>query len=155
MAEGLRKLVGDKLQGKDGDVDTTAFKEKYVGLYFSAHWCPPCRGFTPKLVEWYNTFKSSANKDKMEMIFVSSDRDEAAFNEYYAEMPWHALPFSDRDRKVSTLYIMYVHLFFILWCYRQRKLYLMISCVVVINIYHTGIKESTILNMIKIFIQIN
>lgn len=24
-----------------------------VGLYFSAHWCPPCKGFTPELAKWY------------------------------------------------------------------------------------------------------
>ena len=30
---------------------------KVIGIYFSAHWCPPCRGFTPKLVEWYGKVK--------------------------------------------------------------------------------------------------
>ena len=28
--------IADSLNGKD-----------VVGLYFSAHWCPPCRAFTP------------------------------------------------------------------------------------------------------------
>eukprot|EP00928_Gymnodinium_smaydae_P100618 TRINITY_DN9915_c0_g1_i1.p1 TRINITY_DN9915_c0_g1~~TRINITY_DN9915_c0_g1_i1.p1 ORF type:complete len:402 (+),score=107.62 TRINITY_DN9915_c0_g1_i1:60-1265(+) len=68
---------------------------KYIGLYFSAHWCPPCRGFTPKLAEWYN----AGLKDKLEVIFVSSDRDEASFKEYFGEMPWSALPFEKRDAK--------------------------------------------------------
>ena len=36
-----------------------------------------------------------------EIIFASSDRDQAAFDEYYGEMPWLALPFSDRDRKAA------------------------------------------------------
>ena len=78
---------------------------KAVGLYFSAHWCPPCRGFTPKLAEWYNDFKKSDKAAEMEMIFVSSDKDDASFKEYYGEMPWHALPFADRERKVR-IYIL-------------------------------------------------
>lgn len=68
---------------------------KPIGLYFSAHWCPPCRGFTPKLAEYYK----NGLKDKMEIIFVSSDRDEAAFKEYHGEMPWPALPYSKRKEK--------------------------------------------------------
>merc|ERR1711920_393819 len=68
---------------------------KPIGLYFSAHWCPPCRGFTPKLAEFYK----DGLKDKMEIIFVSSDRDESSFNDYFGEMPWKALPFAKRDEK--------------------------------------------------------
>ncbi len=27
--------------------------KKIVAFYFSAHWCPPCRGFTPVLKKFY------------------------------------------------------------------------------------------------------
>lgn len=68
---------------------------KPIGLYFSAHWCPPCRGFTPKLAEFYK----NGLKDKMEIIFVSSDRDESSYNDYFGEMPWLALPYDKREAK--------------------------------------------------------
>ena len=64
-------------------------KGKYLGIYFSAHWCGPCRGFTPKLSEWY---KKDLSKKNFEIIFVSSDRDQGAFDGYLNEMPWVALP---------------------------------------------------------------
>eukprot|EP01031_Cornospumella_fuschlensis_P023236 gene23236-28222_t len=70
---------------------------KVVGLYFSAHWCPPCRGFTPKLAEKYQALKAQG-KD-FEVIFVSSDRNDAEFTQYFQEMPWMALKYSDRETK--------------------------------------------------------
>merc|ERR1711998_799630 len=93
----FKELCGDKILTKDGEVNTEeALAGKgAVAFYFSAHWCPPCRGFTPKLAEWYN----AGLKDKMEIIFVSSDRDEASFKEYFASMPWLCLPFENRDAK--------------------------------------------------------
>ena len=33
-----------------------------VGIYFSAHWCPPCRGFTPKLAESYLEMKAAESR---------------------------------------------------------------------------------------------
>jgi len=70
--------------------------KKALALYFSAHWCPPCRGFTPKMAEWY---KNNLKAKGLEVIFISSDRDEAAFKEYFAEQPWLALDYSDRSLK--------------------------------------------------------
>ena len=70
---------------------------KPVALYFSAHWCPPCRGFTPQLAKWY----SAGLKDKLEVVFVSSDRDQGAFDGYFGEQPWLALPFADRKAKAA------------------------------------------------------
>lgn len=100
----LVDLLGPKLQGKAGEVDTAAALDgKTVGLYFSAHWCPPCRGFTPKLASAYtDTFKAK----NLEVVFISSDRDKGAFDEYYGEMPWLALPYDARDlkNKISAKY---------------------------------------------------
>jgi len=73
-----------------------------AGLYFSAHWCPPCRGFTPELAKFYNEMKKKVG-DKLEIVFISSDRSEADWKGYFAEMPWLALPFSARDIKVGSL----------------------------------------------------
>lgn len=48
-----------------------------------------CRQFTPVLAKFY---KAHATKKKFEIIFVSSDRDNAQFMEYFGTMPWVALP---------------------------------------------------------------
>jgi len=79
----------------------TALSGMTIGLYFSAHWCPPCRGFTPHLVNFYNEFKKTDKGKDFEIIFVSSDRDQGAFDEYFKEMPWLSLPYSDRKTQAQ------------------------------------------------------
>merc|ERR1719169_144191 len=99
MTSFVEFLGATLLQGENGaKVSTTEVlsNKKAVALYFSAHWCPPCRGFTPKLAEYY---KKSLSDKGMRIVFVSSDRDEASFESYYGEQPWMALPFADRDAK--------------------------------------------------------
>jgi nucleoredoxin len=101
MASALETLLGTELvdgRGQKVAVKTLSGNDKVVGLYFSAHWCPPCRGFTPKLAEFYVATKAS-HGDKLEIVFISSDRDAEQWKAYFGEMPWLALPFSDRERK--------------------------------------------------------
>ena len=64
--------------------------KKFVALYFSAHWCGPCRKFTPLLTV---TYEDREDKDEVEVVFVSSDHDKDGFDEYYGEMPWAAVKF--------------------------------------------------------------
>jgi len=45
-----------------------------------------------------NAYKSYKGGD-VEVIFVSSDRDQGSFDEYFGEMPWQALPFGKRKEK--------------------------------------------------------
>merc|ERR1712154_12894 len=52
--------------------------KKKVLVYFSAHWCPPCRMFTPMLKEAYADDLKAAN---VEVVFVSCDKGpDEAFN---------------------------------------------------------------------------
>jgi len=92
------ELLGDKLLGAEGATSTASALDGKVAvaLYFSAHWCGPCRGFTPKLSQAY---KDALKAKGLEIVFVSSDRDQAAFDEYFGEMPFLALPYEARDKK--------------------------------------------------------
>ena len=99
----LQELLGDTVvngEGENVDVASLAGEGKVLGIYFSAHWCPPCRAFTPQLTNWYSNFKKGSNGSKFEIVYVSSDKDEKSFQEYYSEMPWLALPFAQREKKV-------------------------------------------------------
>jgi nucleoredoxin len=99
-------LLGDILLVKDAD--GKAFKEcssrevladcDAVGLYYSASWCRPCTMFTPELADRYKQLKAAGKK--VEIVLISGDDEEDAFKKYYEEnMPFLALPFSERDRK--------------------------------------------------------
>jgi nucleoredoxin len=72
-----------------------ALGRKYLLLYFSAGWSPACLQFTPHLSEAYRRLKSE--RDDFECLFVSSDYDQAAFDAYWKEMGFGAIPFEERD----------------------------------------------------------
>lgn len=100
------KLLKKEADGKVTEVNTQdALAGKNVALYFSAHWCGPCRAFTPSLSKLYNNMKQQVKdgkrEDDFEFVFVSSDKDSSGFDSYYGEMPWLALPYSNRDGKAD------------------------------------------------------
>lgn len=101
MAASFVSIFGDQLLTKSGELQATStlLDGKPVLIYFSAHWCPPCRRFTPDLVAFYHSLKTSGAN--FEIVFVSSDKDQKQFNEYYGEMPWLSLPFDERDKKTE------------------------------------------------------
>ena len=78
-------------------VSLDVLKGKYIGVYFSAKWCGPCRAFTPKLQEFRD-----ANNEEFEVVFISMDVDHAnrspstnlaKKNEYIksAKMNWYTV----------------------------------------------------------------
>lgn len=94
-----------QLQKQDGslvDAVTALADAKVVLLYFSAHWCPPCRGFTPSLKDFYEDCDSS----DLAIIFVTSDRSEADMKSYFStdHGDYFAVPFgSELIAKLKTL----------------------------------------------------
>lgn len=80
----------------NSQVNIDSLKGKKLGLYFSASWCGPCRGFTPTLVEVYNELSP---KGDFEVVFLTADEDEEAFQSYFSKMPWLAVPFSDSETR--------------------------------------------------------
>ncbi|OLQ08091.1 putative nucleoredoxin 1 [Symbiodinium microadriaticum] len=93
----MEALLGTTLLHGTAQVATSSLQGGVVALYFSAGWCPPCKGFTPQFRKVYERAKSKNRA--LDVVFVSSDRDETSFREYFAKMPWHALPFADRQRQ--------------------------------------------------------
>ena len=75
---------------------------KTVGIFFSAQWCLPGGNFTRKLISIYQKIKQNLAEKRtedFEIVFVSSDRDQAGFESYFATMPWLAIPYGDPTNK--------------------------------------------------------
>ncbi|KAL6878463.1 hypothetical protein ACP4OV_012633 [Aristida adscensionis] len=92
LAAGERDFL---VRNSGEQVKINSIEASTVALYFSASWCPPCRRFTPKLIEAYKELTSQGKS--FEVVFVSGDQDEEAFNAYFAKMPWLAVPYSDSE----------------------------------------------------------
>jgi nucleoredoxin len=75
-------------------IDDSIAKKKLFGLYYSAHWCEPCRKFTPQLVDYYN--RVITQQPDVEFVFVSADRTANEMQNYMreAKMPWPALDYA-------------------------------------------------------------
>ena len=64
-------LKGQKLLRKSGEVvnaDEVLAEKKIIAYYFSAHWCPPCRNFTPILADFYNVSTSKLEISDVTLI---------------------------------------------------------------------------------------
>ena len=94
MAEEL--FGSDVVITKSGTTTATEALQgvKFYCIYFSMHHCPPCREFTPIFVDLYNEI--NADEKVFEVIFVSGDKTQEEYDQYYAEMPWLALPRADK-----------------------------------------------------------
>merc|ERR1712045_300160 len=82
----MDSLTGQQLLGKDEKVvgaDEVLADKKIIAFYFSAHWCPPCRLFTPVLAEFYSDLVGAG--EPFEVVFVSSDKSAEEMMGYMKE----------------------------------------------------------------------
>ena len=90
-------LKGDLVRPQNGALvradDEAISHKKLIAYYFSAHWCGPCRKFTPQLVEYYN--RVAPQHPEFEIIFYSFDKSATAMEAYMREtnMPWPAIDY--------------------------------------------------------------
>ena len=95
-AKGQAKVtpeMAEMLPAKIMDAEGSMFSRdvlsgKIVGFYFSANWCPPCRSFSPKLVEFRNK-----NQKDFEIVYISFDESPTAQMNYMkkSNMKWYTL----------------------------------------------------------------
>jgi len=106
--DSMQLLLGHKLQSASTTEDTmlwTKSNKNYIAtascppkpllcLYFSGHWCGPCRTFTPELAKCFQNGLSKYS----DIVFISADRSEGAFEDYFSSMPgFLALPYEQRQ----------------------------------------------------------
>ena len=86
------QMLGDTLwcpSSKETVKPEDVLSDKLILLYFSAHWCLPCRRFSPKLKEFYNSHQAPHD---FEVVFLSMDKSQSEYDQYTADMPWYCLP---------------------------------------------------------------
>ncbi len=96
-------LSGSLVRYHNGSIvpveDDALSQKKLILYYFSAHWCGPCRKFTPKLIDYYN--RVVAAHPEVELVFYSFDHSANEMQQYMAEtgMPWLAIDYAKRGEK--------------------------------------------------------
>ena len=70
-------------------------------MYFGAHWAPPSRLFTERLIGFNQIIKNSF-QERFQVVFISDDGDQDAFGRNFNLMPWAALHFDKTEIKMTS-----------------------------------------------------
>eukprot|EP01043_Picozoa_sp_COSAG02_P034912 COSAG02_NODE_2468_length_8763_cov_3.000923_1_plen_1006_part_00 len=116
----LYDILHGNLVKKGGQPFLGNLRGRCLGIYFSGGWCPPCKQFTPVLSQTSKLLRSGGagvigaathsteNPKGFEVVFVSADKDQGGFDQYFGSMPdhWLAVHFSAGQvrRELQQLY---------------------------------------------------
>lgn len=107
MAGALTDVLGEVLVAADGEeVAVSALAARgvsLVGLYFGCSLGGPCAQLGASLAAFYGRFRgeaAAAGGQRLEIVFVSAEQEQQQWQEAVRAMPWLALPFADKHRKV-------------------------------------------------------
>ena len=96
--------IAEQLPGKLYNAEGKTYsaenlRGKIVALYFSANWCPPCRKFTPKLIDFYNDYS-----DSLGVVLISLDKSPAVQQKYMQKykMKWLATENNSSTSKILS-----------------------------------------------------
>lgn len=107
MAGALSEVLGEVLVSADGEeVAVSALAARgvsLVGLYFGCSLGGSCAQLGASLAAFYGRFRgeaAAAGGQRLEIVFVSAEQEQQQWQEAVRAMPWLALPFADKHRKV-------------------------------------------------------
>ena len=87
--EMLGKVLLNHEMAKFKRQDVITSKCKVLALYFGGEWCPHCISFKPTVLKAYKSLKGKFG-DEFEMVYISSDQDQTAYDRYFGSMEWYA-----------------------------------------------------------------
>ena len=107
----MSSLLSDcTLLDKSGNpVDKTVVlaRPDKVALYFSGHFCAPCRTFTPLLREFYDDVNE--DEKRLEIIFVSLDKNQQDQEAYHREHGnWPRVAWENEEQRSKLKEVMRV-----------------------------------------------
>ena len=104
-ANPLGSIFGaDLLDAEGNPADLADLEGQFLGLYFSASWCPPCRAFTPRLVEFADRLRAEGKPFALVLVGCDKTRDDAlAYMKFHGMTAWLVPPESDARKRLERL----------------------------------------------------
>lgn len=90
-------FFGSNFTSRLGDQNAEGIQDfPIICLYFAAKSSPPCRIFTPVLLNFYR--EVNMIHKTFEIIYVPRDKDPDGFVSFLNQMPWLAIPIEEEQR---------------------------------------------------------